>query len=295
MPNDQITPSLVQELIRFQFPEWAALPITPVVPGGWDNRTFRLGEEMVVRLPSAAEYAPQVEKEHYWLPKIAPFVSLPIPVPIAKGDSNDNYLWHWSIYRWIEGKPATIEGIRDVCQFATSLAEFLISLQQANTTNGPLPGQHCFFRGAPLGIYTTETLDALTVLEGVIDTTTAQKLWETACRTSWNRPPVWFHGDISAGNLLIHNGALCAIIDFGCSGIGDPACDMAIAWTFFSGKNREAFRNAMGIDEGTWTRGRAWALWKALIMMANLIHSDSIKTEIYRSIINEILTDYQSA
>jgi aminoglycoside phosphotransferase (APT) family kinase protein len=164
--------SLVRKLVSEQFSQWADLPITPVELSGWDNTTFHLGEEMLVRLPSAARYAPQVNKEHRWLPRLASFLPLPIPVPLAKGVPSHGYPWQWSIYQWIEGERATIERIADLPAFAMALAQFLDALQRIDSTDGPPPGPHSFFRGAPLAVYDTETRHAIAVLDGQVDTDT---------------------------------------------------------------------------------------------------------------------------
>ena len=236
-----INVSLVGQLVTAQFPQWADLPIRSVEFDGWDNRVFRLGEDMTVRLPSAEAYTPQVEKEHRWLPRLAPLLPLPIPVPLALGVPSDSYPWHWSIYRWLEGENAAIECIDDLQRFATTLARFLAALQLIDPAGGPPPGQHNFFRGGPLAIYDTETRVAIAALHGKIDTDAVTAVWETALKATWHGVPVWFHGDVSAANLLVERGRLSAVIDFGCSGVGDPACDLTIAWTLFSGESREAF------------------------------------------------------
>src|SRR5918998_6632130 len=145
----RIDASLVRRLVTTQFPPWAHLPIRPVEPGGWDNRTFHLGEEMTVRLPSAAAYALQVEKEHRWLPRLAPHLPLPVPVPLAMGQPAAGYPWHWSVYRWLDGEIATVERIANIRQFAIGLAQFLIALYGIDPTGGPPPGPHNFFRGGP--------------------------------------------------------------------------------------------------------------------------------------------------
>ena len=231
-----INVSLVSRLVAAQFPQWADLPVTPAVPQGWDNRTFRLGAHMTVRLPSAAAYALQVEKEHRWLPKLAPHLPLSIPVPLAKGAPADGYPWQWSVYRWLEGETATAERIADLRQFATALARFLTALQRIDPAGGPPPGRHNFFRGGPLTVYDAETRQALAALEGRIDTIAANAVWEAALAASGHGSPVWFHGDVAAGNLLVRDGRLGAVIDFGTSGVGDPSCDLAIAWTLFGGE-----------------------------------------------------------
>lgn len=284
---------LVNRLIASQFPQWASLPIKPVEFGGWDNRTFHLGEHMAVRLPSAAHYALQVEKEHRWLPKLAPLLPLPIPVPLAMGKPTDSYPWHWSIYPWIEGETAKIERISDMSHFATSLGEFLVALQRIDATEGPQAGPHNFYRGGPLTTYDAETRQAISALKGRIDTEFVKEVWEAALATQWHGSPVWLHGDVSIGNLLVNEGQLSAVIDFGCSGIGDPACDLSIAWTLFEGKSREAFRAALSLDEGTWARGQGWTLWKALIVIAGLPAPPGEIEKSWR-VLGEVLADHKT-
>ncbi len=227
-----IDAALVRRLVDAQFPQWSDLPIRPVRFDGWDNRTFHLGEQMTVRLPSAATYALQVEKEQRWLPKLAPLLPLTIPTPLAMGAPTEDYPWPWSIYRWIDGDTAAIERIADLDQFATGLAEFLVALQQIDATGGPAPGPHNFFRGGSPAYYDREARQAIATLGDRIDGKAATAVWEAALAAEWHGTPVWFHGDVSHGNLLVKDGKLSAVIDFGTSGVGDPACDLYIAWTF---------------------------------------------------------------
>jgi aminoglycoside phosphotransferase (APT) family kinase protein len=287
----RIDAALVRRLIAAQFPPWADLPVRPVEAGGWDNRTFRLGPRMTARLPSAEPYALQVEKEHRWLPKLAPLLPLPIPVPLAKGAPAGGYPWQWSVYRWLEGEPASVGGIADLRRFATDLAEFLNALRRSDPTGGPPPGRHNFFRGGPLTVYDAETRQAIAALEGRVDTGAASAVWQAALGAKWDGSPVWFHGDVAAGNLLVEDGRLGAVIDFGTSGVGDPACDLAIAWTLFGGESRDAFRAAMGLDDATWARGRGWTLWKALITLAEHIDTDPSQAAGARRVIDEVLAD----
>lgn len=250
---------------------------------------------MLVRLPSAAAYALQVEKEHRWLPRLAPLLPLPVPVPLAMGAPVDDYPWHWSVYRWIEGETATLERIASLPQFAAGLAQFQVALQRIDPAGGPAPGQHNFFRGGPLSVYDGETRQAIATLDGKIDTVAASAVWEAALAATWHGAPVWFHGDVSWGNLLVRQGALSAVIDFGTSGVGDPSCDLAIAWTLFEGKSREVFRAGLQADEATWARGRGWTLWKALITVAGHIDINPIEVEKSRRVIDEVLADHLRA
>ncbi len=287
----KIDVALVHRLVAAQFPQWKDLSIRPVAFSGWDNRTFHLGEHMLVRMPSAAEYAAQVEKEHKWLPRLAPFLPLPIPEPLAIGESAIGYPWRWSIYRWLDGDTAVSAHISDLRAFAASLAHFLIALQQIDPTGGPLPGPHSFYRGGALTVYDTETREAITALKGKIDIDAAAEVWEAALATSWRGAPVWVHGDVSAGNLLVQEGRLSAVIDFGQLTVGDPACDLAIAWTLFGGESREVFRSMLPLDAGTWARGRGWTLWKALIIAAGLTDTNAVKGGQCWHIIDEVLAD----
>jgi aminoglycoside phosphotransferase (APT) family kinase protein len=295
MENKQlmIDASLVRRLITTQFPEWKDLPIRPVTSSGWDNRTFHLGKHMLVRMPSAAIYALQVEKEQLWLLKLAPSLPLAIPVPLAMGEPADGYPWKWSIYRWLDGETATSGRIDSLRNFATSLAQFLIALQNIDPMGGPLPGPHNFYRGGELTTYDAETRQAIIALKEKIDVKAATDVWEAALATNWHSSPVWIHGDISPGNLLVRGGQLSAVIDFGQLGVGDPACDLAIAWTFFERESREAFRALLPLDTGTWARGRAWALWKALITAAGFTNPNNFESIQCWHIIDEVLEDHR--
>ena len=285
---------LVRRLVGAQFPQWKNFSVWPVARSGWDNRTFHLGDRMLVRMPSAAEYAVQVEKEHRWLPRLAPLLPLQIPVPLAIGEPADGYPWKWSIYRWLNGETAASTQIADMRDFAISLAQFLIALQRIDSTGGPVSGPHSFYRGGSLTIYDTETRQAIAALKGKIDVDAATEIWETALATTWQGSPVWVHGDVSGGNLLVQEGRLSAVIDFGQLSVGDPACDLAITWTFFGWKSREVFKEMLPLDAGTWARGRAWTLWKSLIIAAGLTDTNSAEGEQCWRIIDTVLEDYKS-
>ncbi|TDW94883.1 aminoglycoside phosphotransferase (APT) family kinase protein [Kribbella pratensis] len=276
-----IDADLVRRLLAQQFPQWADLPVTPVKIDGWDNRTYRLGSGLTARLPTHSSYVAAVDKEHQWLPVLGPQLPVEIPEAVAKGAPGEGYPYPWAIRRWIPGETASVETIADLDEFARSIAAFILALQGIDATGGPAAGAHSFHRGAPPEYYHDETLAALAVLKGRIDTDLAREVWDAALATSWDQSPVWFHGDIANGNLLVQDGHLSAVIDFGTSGVGDPACDLVIAYTFFSGSSRAAFRDAVDQDPGTWARARGWALWKALI------------TEDFR-VIDNVLTDYRT-
>lgn len=291
--RDDIDTDLVRRLVAGQFPRWVGLPVQPVAVSGWDNRTFHLGDEMTVRLPSAAGYIEQVEKEHRWLPVLAPLLPLPIPVSLARGVATEGYPWPWSVYRWLDGETARLDRISDLDAFATGLAGFLVALQAIDPTGGPLPGPHNFERGCPPAFYDAETRRAIGALDGEIDAGAATAVWEAALASTWLGAPVWFHGDVAEGNLLVRDGRLSAVIDFGVMGVGDPACDLVIAWTLFSGSSRKAFRAARGLDDATWARGRGWAIWKALITLVGQIETDSETANEAHRVIDDVLGDHR--
>jgi len=287
-----IDAGLAWRLVAAQFPEWAHLPIAAVIPGGWDNRTFRLGERLLVRLPSATHYVVQVEKEQLWLPRLAPELPLPIPAPVAMGVPGEGYPWPWSVYDWLDGESADPSRIADPVRFADDLAAFLVALHAIDSRDGPLFGAHSFQRGGPPAVYDGETRRAIAALDGLIDTPAVTAVWEAALASTWSGPPVWVHGDFAAGNLLVRDGELSAVIDFGCCAVGDPACDLAIAWTFLEGEAREAFRARLLLDAGVWARGRGWTLWKALIVMAQLPGANPMDADACRRIIDDIVAEH---
>jgi len=269
-----IDETLVAGLVADQFPEWAGLPVRAVVPGGNDNRTFRLGDRLAARLPSAPGYAAGIEKEQRWLPVIAQHTPLPVPVPVAVGAPGRGYPFAWSVNRWMPGETAQAGGVDDLVGFAVDLARFLRALQTVPTEGAPPAGEHSFWRGAGLEHYDDETRRAIDALGDRIDGARALALWEHGLDATWRGEPVWFHGDVSSGNLLVNDGKLSGVIDFGTSGVGDPACDLYIGWTFLSSEARRAFRLGLDADDGMWARGRAWTLWKGLITAAGRMNDD---------------------
>jgi len=287
--------SLVARLLTAQFPQWADLPLDPIPSAGTDNALYRLGDDMQVRLPRIHWAIEQVDKEHHWLPRLAPSLSLAIPAPLAKGQPGEGYPWRWSVYRWLEGENATIERIADPRQAATDLARFTAALQRIDATGGPPPGSHNSYRGEPLAMRDTRTRDAIGTLRGALDADAAPAVWDAAIEApEWPGPPVWLHGDLQSGNLLFAQGRLSAVIDFGCLGVGDPACDVMAAWMFLSAETRDVFREALQVDNATWARGRGWALSVGLIALPYYQDTNPALAGIARRAIHEALADYSA-
>jgi aminoglycoside phosphotransferase (APT) family kinase protein len=270
MRKSDITPELIRRLLREQFPQWASLPLEPVERDGWDNLTMRLGSTMSVRLPSADIYSSQVAKEHRWLPVLRDHLPAAIPNPVGRGVPGCGFPRPWSVCEWLPGQEVTPGRVTSMTGLARDLSQFLTALQAIGTEGGPAAGEHSFYRGASPAHWDDSARRAIAGLAGIIDAPAAVAVWEAALHSRWTGPPVWFHGDVTAANLLVRDGTLSAVIDFGTCGTGDPACDLVIAWSLFEGESRDAFRRGLpAIDEATWARARGWMLWKAAVTLRN--------------------------
>lgn len=256
---------------------------------GWDNRTFLIGTDKVARLPSASAYEAQVSREQRWLPYLRPRLPLDVPLPLALGEPGEGCPWRWSIYRWIDGDTAAATPAFDATRFAQDLASFINAMHAVPSNDGPKPGPENFYRGGDIAVYDAQLRRAVGMLGNQIDGSTAIAIWGAALSSSWGRPPVWVHGDVALGNLLLRNGRLAAVIDFGQVCVGDPACDLAIAWTFFRGRDREVFRTRLAQAEEAWQRGRAWALWKAAIVSAGISQTNAVEAQAARATLDEVI------
>ncbi|MDF2723941.1 MAG: aminoglycoside phosphotransferase [Paenibacillus sp.] len=286
-----VTTELVRGLIDSQFPQWSKLEVRPVEKSGHDNRTYRLGDDMTVRLPSHERYASAVEKEMAWLPKFKPHLSLDIPVPLAKGEPTRDYPLPWSVNRWIEGDTVNDANIRDRNEFAEDLASFLLQLEAIDASGGVPAGVQNFHRGGELAVYDAETRHVIAHLSGAYDTSLLTEIWQLALSTRFTAAPVWLHGDVAVGNLLVRGGRLSGVIDFGTMGVGDPSADLVMAWNYFDPASRALFLARMGLDEHTIDRARGWALWKALITYER--NEGSEASAWGRSVIDAVLAEYK--
>jgi aminoglycoside phosphotransferase (APT) family kinase protein len=260
---------LVRRLLAAQFPDWAGLPIEPVEPRGTDNAIYRLGGQMAVRLPRRERTAARLEKERAWLPTLAPQLPLPVPVPLAEGAPGESYPFVWAVYGWLEGENLAVAPVADSRRAAADLAHFLAALHAIDTAGGPPPGEHNFFRGAPLAARDAAVRASIESLRDEIDGAAVTAEWERALEAPVRQgPAVWTHGDLDSRNILVADGRLNGVIDFGGLGVGDPACDVMVAWKVFSGEARDIFRRGLSVDNATWARSRGWALSQALIALS---------------------------
>ena len=293
MNNKSIMPTLdlACKLIEEQFPEYSHLQITDVEKQGHDNRTYRLGDHMLIRMPTAADYALKVPKEQELLPQLAKRLSVSIPAPIKMGKPSTDYPYPFSIYKWLPGKSINLLTLtaQDKEQLAFDLAKFLKELQAITDVEGPEPGQHNWWRGDHVSVYDKGAREQIAELTNVIDVSRALALWDQACATRWDKTSVWIHGDFAIGNILMDGGKLSAVIDFGGAAVGDPACDLVIAWTYLRGKAREIFIAEMDMDPDTWLRARAWALWKATFELCQIADKNSPEAGLQKRIIDEVM------
>jgi aminoglycoside phosphotransferase (APT) family kinase protein len=256
---------LVRALLTDQHPDLAQLPLREQA-SGWDNVIYRLGDALCVRLPRRQLGANLVVNEQTWLPRLAPTLPLPVPVPVRTGEPGRGYPWCWSICPWFAGQPAALLPPRDPVFAAGRLGAFVAALHQPAPRNAPLNE----WRGGPLTSRSAVLLQRVAQLGDSIDAAAVLALAEQSLSLpTWAEAPVWLHGDLHPGNLLVHAGELKAVIDFGDITSGDPATDLAVAWMLFDAPTRERFRRAAGADDGaTWGRARAWALQLALAFLA---------------------------
>ena len=253
---------LVRRLLADQFPEWAELPVEPVVSYGTDHDIYRLGDELAVRLPRIGWATAQAAKEAEWLPKLGPHLPLDVPVQLAHGRPAEGYPYEWSVYKWLPGENAN-GTIDDLDRAAVDLAAFVRALRGVDTTGAhPRPTGR---RGAPLAELDEQVRESVADLGDRIDAGAALRSWEESLNASaWEGEEVWVHGDLLPGNLLVVDGRLSAVIDFGALNVGDPACDFQPAWNVFEGDSRTRYRTELQVDHASWLRGRGWALYQAV-------------------------------
>lgn len=279
--------ALAARLVASQCPQWAGLALRTLEAGGTDHALFRLGDDMVLRLPRLASSAAQVSKEWRWLKWLAPQLPLAIPEPLALGEPVEGYPCPWLVCRWLEGEPATLDRLADSAEAGRSLARFVTALQRIDARGGPASP-----RGGSLRQRDTATRKALAVLAGQVDVAAALRVWEAALvAPPGTASPVWVHGDLLPDNLLAVNGRLAAVIDFGLFGFGDPACDLMPAWAWLDAPGRAAFRAALAPDDASWARGRGWALSFGLIALPYYAPLGHPLAGVARHAITQVLAD----
>jgi aminoglycoside phosphotransferase (APT) family kinase protein len=280
----EVDATLVRRLLASQFPEWAELPIERVRSSGTDNAIFRLGDDLSVRLPRIDWAADQPEKEETWLPRLAPLLPLVIPVPLATGAPGEGYPWHWSISPWLEGRNPPL-GDAESDALAPDVAMFVREMRAVQLPGAPKAGF-----GRPLATRDAAVREAIDALTGLVDTDAASSAWDAALAAPpWSDAPVWVHGDVMPGNLIVRDRRLRGVIDFSATGVGDPACDLIPAWNLFSATGRAAFRAELQVDDAMWSRARGFALMKGLVALPYYKDTNPGMAAIARYTIGEVL------
>lgn len=267
-PEVRIDAALVRALLAEQHPDLAGLPLAEV-GGGWDNRLFRLGEFWAVRLPCRAVSAALVEREHRWLPRLSGRLPLPIPVPHRTGSPGQGFPWAWSVVPWLPGESLLAAGLPELPSIASTVGRFLEALHRPAPGDAP-PNP---WRGVPLAERTPILHTHVEQLGQAVDRDAVLRVWSLALAAPpWPGAPVWIHGDLHPGNLLVVDGRLSAVIDFGDLTAGDPATDWAIAWmlpaSLGSALRAAANDGPHPVDRDTWLRARGWALALGLAYVA---------------------------
>ncbi|MEV8566819.1 aminoglycoside phosphotransferase family protein [Streptomyces sp. NPDC051322] len=281
--------ALVRRLIAAQFPQWADLLVEQVDSAGTSNAMYRLGRDLVVRLPRIPGAAGDVEKEHRWLPRLAPSLPVAVPVPLGRGAPAEGYPWPWSVYHWLPGENPTAERVPRPDLLAADLARFVAALHRIDPADGSAS-----YRSEPLAGRDAETRGAIGDLRGIVDTASATAAWDAALRAPARPgPAVWIHADLQPGNLLVADGRLSAVIDFGCLGLGDPAVDLIAAWYVLPADARDTFRAALEADDAAWARGRGWALSIALIELRYYRETNPVMAATAQHVIQAVLADHE--
>ncbi len=284
-----IDEDLVRRLIAGQFPRWAGAAVERLPSGGTVNAMYRLGDDLVVRLPLGAGGAGDVATERTWLPRLAPLLPASVPEVLGAGQPAEGYPWPWSVYRWLAGENPEPGALSDPAGLAEDLAGFVAAMRSIT-----LPGAPQAHRGGPVASLDAATRRAIEELRGLpqerIDCDAATAVWEETLRAPDRAgEPVWLHADLMPGNVLVNGGRLTSVIDFGCVGVGDPACDLFPAWNLLPAGARDVFREALGVDDATWTRGRGRTLSQALIALPYYRRTNPAMARNARHVIRTVL------
>lgn len=277
---------LVHRLLAAQFPQWSGLPVSRVASAGTVNAMFRLGEDLAVRLPLIAAGAADIDNDERWLPKLAPHLPVAIPETIAVGEPTEDYPWRWSVNRWLTGCNPEVDALTEPEDLAIDLAEFISALRAIDPSGGP----H-LSRGGPLAKRDETTRAAIDASDGLIDTDALRGVWAELVTVPGTAPSAWAHGDLSPGNVLIDQGRLGAVIDFGAFGVGDPTVDLIVAWNLLPAAARPILRAALDVDDATWARGQGWALSISVIQLPYYQHSNPALAANSRHVLEQVIAD----
>jgi aminoglycoside phosphotransferase (APT) family kinase protein len=284
----EIDIDLVRRLVDIQFPQWSDARLTPVESSGTVNALYRLGGELVVRLPLAKWGADAVEREQEWIPRLSPLLPFEIPRLLGRGRPALGYPCPWSVFAWIEGGHPEPGQLRDPQLLATDLAALVRAFHGIDLPDAPDAQR------GPVSEVDRSVRKCIAEVADEFDPGELTKAWDISLDApEWDGPPLWAHSDLLASNLLMRSERLAGVIDFGAAGVGDPACDLMVAWNVLPVQARQSFQDAVGLDEATWLRGRGWALAQAVVALPYYRETNPGMTQAARHALSQVLTDVQ--
>ena len=284
--------ALVARLVAAQFPEWASLPVEPVASSGTDNAMYRLGAHRSVRVPRVRWAVAPLEREFAWLPRIAPSLPYPVPVPLALGEPGEGCPWPWTVCRWVEGTHPVAGAVEHADRLAADVAAFVRAMRSLDTEGAP----HTAW---PRPLHEEDDLvrTNLATLREELEPVRADlvAVWDEALAAARATTLTWIHGDLTPGNLLLRDGRLAGVLDFGAMGVGDPASDLRVAWNLLPPDARVVFRREVGADDATWARARGWVLLQALAQLAYFGGRNPTLVASARHVIAELVAERRPA
>lgn len=284
--------AVARGLLVEQLPAYASLPLHRVPSGGTENAVFRLGDELAMRMPTNPGAVGGLLKEIQWLRVIAPHVSLAVPEVVAVGDPNDGYPFPWAIVRWLAGADVLVGRVDSLTDLAVALGGFVAELESIGTAEVPPPRSAGFVRGLPLIGRDAGFREALEQCDGMLDADRVRAVWDDALAApDWDGPPVWLHADLIPSNLLVRDGRLAGVLDFGAMATGDPAYDVTPAWQVLDRESRTIFRAIIGADDATWRRARGLVVCSGVTSLPYYLHTNPSMVAIARRGMAEVLSD----
>jgi aminoglycoside phosphotransferase (APT) family kinase protein len=283
---------LARRLLMAQLPRYADLPVERVPSGGTENAVFRLGADLALRMPLTPGAVGGLLKEVRWLPVVAPHLTLAVPEVVATGDPGEGYPFPWAVVRWLAGEDALVGNIDSLHDMARTLGGFVAELQAIDMTDAPPPGSEGFVRGGPLVARDAAFRTALARCDDLFDVERVAQIWDDALAApDWDGAPVWLHADLMPSNLLLRDGRLVGVLDFGAMATGDPAYDVTPAWSLFETDHRQAFREIVGADDATWRRARGLVASGSTLAFPYYLHTNPSMVAMARRGIREVLAD----
>ena len=281
--------ALALRLIAAECPQLSGQRIAAVSSSGTENALFRLGREFVIRFPRTPGAIAAVDKEHAWLPKLAGSLNLAVPAPVHRGLPQTGYPRPWSVFRWLPGRDAWREAPADLSQAASDLAAFVNALRAQPCAGGPIPSEHNAWRGVPLATLDNRVRRGIEACGDLIRRRDVTALWERALAEPASAQSTWLHGDLQPGNLLVQQGRVTAVIDFGLLGVGDPAVDLLPAWNLLDARARRVYRDALEANEPAWIRSQGWAVFQAVMALPFYLGTNRVMVRLAQRQLGEVL------